>query len=115
MPSYDVYDENDLFDIYIVMCRSSGAFICIQYPALVDLLGVKKIARSTGLLQVFIGAAGLIATPLAGQRLNQYSKTCLQGTPQYSQTCLQGTPQYHREPVMCPNMTGVRVPSSQVS
>lgn len=41
----------------------------VQIPALVDMLGISRIARSAGLLQIFNGIGGLLATPIAGKLL----------------------------------------------
>lgn len=43
-----------------------GAFICIQFTVLVDLLGKDNVAKVTGLFNFFFGMSGVIAPPLAG-------------------------------------------------
>lgn len=52
--------------ILIFYIYPAGSYISIQHPVLVDLLGIERIVRSAGLLQIFIGFAGLVATPFAG-------------------------------------------------
>lgn len=46
------------------VCAACSA--SVQIPALVDMLGISRIARSAGLLQIFNGIGGLLATPVAG-------------------------------------------------
>ena len=53
--------------LQIITTHVLGIFAGVQITALADMMGVQRIARSVGLLQIFNGIAGIVAIPFSGK------------------------------------------------
>ena len=52
----------------------SGCFVTLTAPVLVDLLGLERIARLFGLINLGYGIGFLLAPPAEGKTVNSYNR-----------------------------------------